>query len=334
MNKEKFNRSIDNIDIPVEKLMTREKAAMFQGKKRRKVRRTTKRSILIACGLCLTLLGFGFVSTGMAEALSNLPIIGSALEEFVYSKERSLQDYKTVIGESVEDNGMKVTLNEVILDEGQLLISSTFHTELTDEDLDYNWFSDIKIYLNGSELNGARGGRLQEITHSTVNYFWTAELPNSNLQDNQRIKIVFNNLERSDSKKMTKGKWSFEFTASGEKLMENRKSILIDKHFTLEDGQKIEVEELVVTPVSTRLNYKMENFTEDVLFKLEDQNGMEIQEFSASTLGFSNYNRFVALEDHVTKLKVIPYIDSHEAGGTIEENETILYDEIFEIDIK
>lgn len=334
MNKEKFNRSIDNIDIPVEKLMTREKAAMFQGKKRRKVRRTTKRSILVACGLCITLLGFGFVSTGMAEALSNLPIIGGALEEFVYSKDRSLQDYKTVIGESVEDNGMKVTLNEVILDEGQLLISNTFHTELKDEDLDYNWYSDLDIYMNGSKLSGAWGGGPQEITNSTVNHFWTAELQNIKMEDDQRIKIVFNNLERSDSKKVKKGKWSFEFTASGEKLMANRKSIPIDKHFTLEDGQNVEVEELILTPVSTRINYKMENFTEDVLFKLEDQNGMEIQEFSASTLGFSNYNRFVALEDHVTKLKVIPYIDSHEAGGTIEENETILYDEIFEIDVK
>lgn len=330
MDKEKFNRSIDNIDIPVEKLVAREKTAMFQGMKKRRVRRTTK-SILVACGLCMTLLGSGFVSTGMAEALSNMPIIGSSLEKFVYSKDRSLQDYKTVIGESVEDNGMKVTLNEVILDEGQLLISSTFHTELTDEDLDYNWYPDIEIYMNGSELSGAGGGGpVDGITNSTVNYFWAADLQNIKLQDNQQIKVVFNNLERSDFKKVKKGKWSFEFTASSEELMENKKSIPIDKHFTLEDDQKVKVEELILTPVSTKLNYKMENLTEDVLFKLEDQNGMEIQEFSASTFGFSNYNRFVALEDHVTKLKVIPYIDFHD----VDKDDKVLHDEIFEIDVK
>ena len=44
MNKEKFNRSIDNIDVPVEKLMAREKAAMFQAKK--KERLEEQRSIL------------------------------------------------------------------------------------------------------------------------------------------------------------------------------------------------------------------------------------------------------------------------------------------------
>ncbi|GIN74241.1 hypothetical protein J14TS2_47160 [Bacillus sp. J14TS2] len=329
MNKEQFNRSIDKIDIPIDKLITREKAAMLQGQKRRKVRRTTKRSILVACGLCMALLGFGFVSTGMAEALSNLPIIGSTLEEFVYSRGHSLKDYKTIIGESVEDNGMKVTLNEVILDEGQLLISSTFHTKLTDEDLNYNWYSDIKIYINGSELSLGGGGRTEEITNSKVHYFWSANLEDIKLQDNHQIKIVFHNLERSDSKKMTKGKWSFAFTASGEKLMANRKSIPIDKHFTLEDGQKVEVEELVLTPVSTRLDYKMENVTTDLYFRLENQNGVELQEFSAQTMSSNNYNRFAALENHVTKLKIIPYIHS-----TDNTDEKILYDEIFEIDVK
>lgn len=250
----------------------------------------------------------------------------------MYSKERSLKDYKTVIGESVEDNGMRVTLNEVILDEDQLLISSTFHTELSDKDLDYNWFSDIEVYINGSESNLGGGGGPKGITNSTVNYFWAADLQNIKLDDNQQIKIVFNDLERSDSKKVTKGKWSFEFTASGEKLMENRKSIPINKHFTLEDGQKVKVEELILTPVSTRLNYKMENVTNDLHFRFEDQNGMELQEFSAQTLGYNNYNRFVALENHVTKLKVIPYIYSDDAGG--DRNEKVLYDDIFEIDVK
>lgn len=334
MNKEKFNRSIEDIDVPVEKLVVREKVAMFEGKKRRKAGRTTKRSILVACGLCVTLIGSGFVSTTMAEALSNIPIIGSALEEFVYSKEDALQDYKTVIGESVEDNGMKVTLNEVILDEGQLLISSTFHTDLSDNDLAYNWFSDIEVYINGSTLSPAGGGGpVHGITHSKVNYFWTADLEDIKLQDNHQIKIVFNDLERSDAKKVIKGKWSFEFTASGEKLMANRKTIPIDKQFTLESGQKIDVEELVLTPVSTRLNYKMENITEDLHFRFEDQNGVELQEFSAVTMGPSNYNRFVALEDYVTKLKVIPYIHSadHAAG---DRGEKVLYDEVFEIDVK
>ena len=127
----------------------------------------------------------------------------------MYSKERSLKDYKTVIEESVDNNGMRVTLNEVILDEDQLLISSTFHTELSDKDFQYNWFSDIEVYINGSESNLGGGGGPKGITNSTVNYFWAADLQNMKLDDNQQIKIVFNDLERSDSKKVTKGKMEF-----------------------------------------------------------------------------------------------------------------------------
>ncbi|KYG29522.1 DUF4179 domain-containing protein [Alkalihalobacillus trypoxylicola] len=330
MNKEKFNRSIDDIEVPVEKLLARENIAMLQGKKRRKVRESVQSSLLAVSGLCLIILASGFFSTGMAAALSNLPIIGGALEEFVYSKEYSLKDYKTVIGESVEDNGMSVTLNEVVLDEGQLLISSTFHTELSDEDLEYNWFSDIEVYLNGSEITTlGGGGGPQEITDSYVNYFWTNDLPNVKMEDNQQIKIVFHNLERFDSKKVIEGKWSFSFTASGEKLMEDREIVSIDKQFMIEDDQLVNVEDLVLTPVSTRLSYSMENVTNDVNFKLEDQNGVELQEFSARSMGGKNYNRFLALDSHVTKLKVIPYIIDRAKG-----HEKILDDEIFEIEAK
>ncbi|GAF63433.1 hypothetical protein BTS2_0324 [Bacillus sp. TS-2] len=333
MNKEKFNRSIDDIEIPVEKLVARENLAMLQGKKRRKVRESVQRSLLAVSGLCLILLASGFLSTGMAAALSNLPIIGSALEEFVYSKEHSLKDYKTVIGESVEDNGMSVTLNEVILDEGQLLISSTFHTELSDEDLVYTWFSDIEVYLNGSEITTlGGGGGPNEITNSYVDYFWTNDIPNVKMDDEQQIKIVFHNLERFDSKKVIEGEWSFSFTASGEKLMENREIISIDKQFMIEDGQLVNVGDLVLTPVSTRLNYSMENVTNDVNFRLEDQNGIELQELSAQSMGDSNYNRFLALDSHVTKLKVIPYIINRAKGA--DYHEKILDDEIFEIEVK
>ena len=47
-------------------------------------------------------------------ALANIPIIGEKLEAFVYSQVGTLTDFKTMIGESVEDNSVKVTLNEII----------------------------------------------------------------------------------------------------------------------------------------------------------------------------------------------------------------------------
>ncbi|MEH7122430.1 DUF4179 domain-containing protein [Bacillus sp. JJ1773] len=305
------------------------KATKKRIKAKLKSRSGNKRRILaVAASLAvITILGMNTNYT-----LADIPIIGSALEKFVYSQEDSLSDYKTVIGESVESNGVKVTLNEIILDEGQLLISSTFHTDLSDSDLAYNWYSNIGVYIDGKKSDLGGGGGPKEITNSAVNYFWASDIKNINLQDNQQIKIVFNNLERSDTKKLIKGKWSFEFTASGEKLMAEKKSIPINKYITLEDGQKVTVEELILTPVSTMITYKMNDISNDLHFRIEDQNGMELQEFSARTSSYINYYRFIALENNITKLRIIPYIYSNDAG--VDKNEVILYDEIFEIDVE
>ncbi|MDQ0233203.1 DUF4179 domain-containing protein [Metabacillus malikii] len=287
-----------------------------------------KRILAVAASLVvITILGMNTKYT-----LADIPIIGDALEKFVHSQEGSLSDYKTVIGESVESNGVKLTLNEIILDEGQLLISSTFHTDISDNDLAYNWYSKIEVYINGKKSDLGGGGGPEGITNSAVNYFWTSDLKNIKLQDNQQIKIVFNDLERSDSKKLIKGKWSFEFTASGEKLRADKKSIPANKYFILEEGQKVTVEELILTPVSTVITYKMEGISNDLYFRLEDQNGMKLQEFSRQLSSDININRFIALENNIVKLKVIPYIYSNEAG--VDNNEVILYDEIFEIDVK
>ncbi|MCP1357215.1 DUF4179 domain-containing protein [Aneurinibacillus migulanus] len=61
------------------------------------------------------------------RALADIPLIGSVIEEYVNNeedvnnKEAPLDDYKTVVGQTVTDNGIKVRLNEVLLDEGRLV---------------------------------------------------------------------------------------------------------------------------------------------------------------------------------------------------------------------
>lgn len=259
-------------------------------------------------------------------ALADIPIIGEKLEAFVYSQTDTLTDYKTIIGDSVVDHDVKVTLNEVILDEGQLLISSTFHTKLEGDDLAYNWYSDIDIYIDGQKIQLGGGGGPQEITESYINYFWAADIGHIDLQDERSIRIVFNDLRRSDSSEKIDGKWTFKFNASGENLLANSKKIPLQHSFTLENGQTIELEEITLTPVSSKLNYIMYNIYDDVYFKIEDENGIEIQETSAQYGGFENYNRFAAIKG--SKIKIIPVLLNKD-----RTQETILTNEIIELDL-
>lgn len=260
-------------------------------------------------------------------ALADIPMIGAKLEKFVLAQQGGLADYKTILGKTVEDQGMKVTLNEVILDEGQLLIGSTFHTDLEDADLAYNWYTNIEVYLDGIELGGGGGGP-EEITNSHVQYFWTQEIGPLLTNKDQRVKIVFKDLKRSDDKKELGGTWSFEFMASAENLMANTTTIPIHHQFVTADGQEVEVEDLILTPVSTKLSYKVNDPTDDdIYFKIEDDKGKELQTFFSSTGTNENYNRFIAIADDVQKIKLTPFIDK-------EKGEMAMEDQSFEVDLK
>ena len=170
MNKDKFSRSLDNINVPVEKLMAREKVAIFQAKKKNKVGRTTKRSILVACGLCMTLLGSGFVSTGMAGALSNIPLIGPIYKEFrdIASDKVERNQLATVIDKQDSQNGLTMTVKEVAYDGNRLMVSVIYTGEkelsLREETVGSNY-----VTINGQPIEPAIGSTGQdEIDSKTI----------------------------------------------------------------------------------------------------------------------------------------------------------------------
>ena len=131
MNGDKFSKSIDNINVPVEKLLAREKAAIFQAKKKRKLGRTTKRSLLVACVLCMSLLSSGFVSTGMAEALSNIPILEPIYKDFrdIAADKIEHDQLATVINRQDRQNGLTMTVKEVAYDGNRLMVSIIYTGE-------------------------------------------------------------------------------------------------------------------------------------------------------------------------------------------------------------
>nr|WP_141433905.1 DUF4179 domain-containing protein [Bacillus sp. 03113] len=208
MNKEKFNQSINNIDIPLEKLVTREKAAILQAMKRRKARRTTKHSILVACGLCITLLGSGFVSSGMANALSNIPLIGPIYAQFSdIASEKIQRDHLTTFIEKQDSHdGLTMSVQEAVYDGGRLIITVFYTAEkkisLREEDIGYNY-----ITINGQPIKPAIGSTGQDSINSrTIIEHHQFTLANYNeFGDNIEITVHGENLFGH------KGKWKVDF---------------------------------------------------------------------------------------------------------------------------
>ncbi|WP_342430313.1 DUF4179 domain-containing protein [Neobacillus sp. FSL H8-0543] len=254
MNKEKFNQSIDNIDVPLEKLLAREKAAMNQGKNRRKHGRTTKQSILVACGLCISLLGSGFVSTGMAEALSNIPLIGPIYNDFrdIASEKIERDQLTTVIEKQDSQNGLKMTVKEAAYDGGRLIVTVVYtgvkDLSLEEEKAGFNY-----ITINGQPVKPAMGSTGQDdINSKTIIEHHQFTLSNYN-EYGDKIEIAVHGEDLFGYE----GKWKVAFPL--EKIKGDISEFYPKvKAKTADDVYTITADKVTFSPLSTRIDLTMD----------------------------------------------------------------------------
>ena len=168
MNKEKVDYSINNIYVPIEKLKAKEKIAISQAKKKRRTIKMKKRSLLVACGLCMSLLGSGFVSTGMAGALSNLPLIGPIYKDFrdIASEKVERDQLATIIDKQDYQNGLTMTVKEAAYDGSRLMVSVIY---TGDQEFSKEWTGFGEITINGQPVKRVGGQTGQdEIDSKTI----------------------------------------------------------------------------------------------------------------------------------------------------------------------
>ena len=278
---------------------------------------------------------FSFGLSSNMITLAKVPIIGCLLEDYLkLSDDQSLEDYKTVIGKTVEDKRGEITLNEVLIDEGQLIVNSTFHSS---EDIFEKSLSPFPtIYIDGEHIVSGASGDVKMIDESTYTLFSATDINNIELNKIQKVEVVYQDIGISSR---VDGKWEFEFQTSGESLLIDRKVVPISSEFSLENGQQIIVDEIVLTPASTTLNYQMLSEEEyvydyDVHFVVEDETGKKYDPTSASTLGKNSHIRFEVLDEKVMKLKITPYLISGKEGQGKTDFHKVLNDEEFEVDLK
>ena len=95
------------------------------------------------------------MTVDMRRMIADIPLIGSKMEDYVNSRGEPLKEYKTTIGQTVYDNGVEVRLDEVMIDEGQIIVNSTFKSSRVNLEDSY---PSPDIYINGKLLNGSGSG--------------------------------------------------------------------------------------------------------------------------------------------------------------------------------
>ena len=286
---------------------------------------------------CLVL---GALGIGSGVVLAGTNVLGYDFEYLFGVDKDVFKDYKTVINEAVYDKGVHVKLNEVMMDNTDLIINATFQfDEPPSKDEHVFLRPQTKIYINGKQLNSGSHGSVQKVTDTQYIYnrghsINTEELPNSNMH----VKIVFSNIRAGDE--VFRGKWEFEFDTNREQLLIDLEKYDIDRSFTIEEEQQVDLLNVELTKIATVINFKMNHTKYEVEFKVEDDLGNKYHLNSLSiSHGVENigYQRFEALNPNATRLIITPYFapkpESSGKGPDLEDY-TLLTEQQVIIDLK
>lgn len=250
MNKDKVTQNMNDIDVPVQKLVAREKAAIMQAKKKRRVGRAAKYSLLVACGLCVSLLGSGFVSTGMATALAKVPIIGPIYDQFrdIASDKIKHDNLATIIEKQASQNGLTMTVKEAVYDGGRLIVTVVY-TGVKALSLEETDVGENKVLINGERPEVAIGSTTQDpIDENTIIEYHEFTLAKFNeFSDNIDVTLQGNNLFGYT------GHWKVDFPVKKVKgdIQEFNPRL---KANTTDNVYSLTADKITFSPLSTRID--------------------------------------------------------------------------------
>ncbi|SOC19468.1 uncharacterized protein DUF4179 [Ureibacillus xyleni] len=297
------------------------------------VKKKTHNNKLVSC-IAIVVMG-GTILFSSPSAIAKIPIVGAFLEQYMLSDEETNKDlavlkpYKTMVGQSITNEYGTMVLNEVLLDEGRLVISATINGNAAN---DISPFPSIQI--DGKEITEG-GGAIKDIIDEDSSILITSMVVNDiSLIDEHHIKLSY----KTVNNKIIESPWEFEFKASGEVLANETTEIEINQSIKLENGQQVQVEKVVESPVSITVYYEMvgalETWEYDVQFKAFDENGEELVMESAKTMAKDSHMRYKTNLKEISKITLVPFYTSGYEGTKKEDIYKEHPEKSFEVKLK
>lgn len=260
-----------------------------------------------------------FTQTGWGKAV--YAATESKVAEISYSIgqalgiERNIEPYANVVNQVVESNGVEMKLAEVIIDKDELILSV-----ITRTDKPVQWLNfDYDIFINGKKVRNysasGTGGPIDK-SQRDFNTVYAIDISGIDTMGDVDLKVVLKNLSYYLGDEITekvKGKWKFEFVASGSELTANSRTLAIDHEFYIGDT-KYTLEEFRYNPVNQKIYGKAEGqsaVSYDVDLRGWDNLGNEVKFYlsrvSDGNLTFNYQNFDGDLSNEITSLTLIPY---------------------------
>lgn len=148
--------------------------------------------------------------------------------------EKELESYTTAVNQSVTKGDVTIQLNEVILDEKELIVSTTITSKEPLEEMGVD--ASGSVYINGKRISWGAAGGSRQIDDYTVE-----EVMNYHLDEEYTgemdMTLLFNGVRVNGMKQ--KGRWKFEFSTSGDELKLDTVNTEINQACSLPDETKI-----------------------------------------------------------------------------------------------
>jgi len=191
---------------------------------------------------------------------------------FLFKKDLNFEAYKTVVDITTENALGRLTLNEIIIDDNQILLNATFKP-VKDLNFDNQIFFFPQVFVNGKELTVRNGG--QTIQQSDKNYTIYSSVKLRELPEDKILSLDIRYNDWNGEKKIDEP-WEFQVEASQEQLQEDRNTFSVEKKVKLLDGQEITIEKVVSTPISTTIYFHSEKslLNEAIHFKIQSSSGV------------------------------------------------------------
>lgn len=257
----------------------------FKNNIRKSIKKSRKqnvgRKVIAAAAIIAVLVGMSFGNTG-AYAISKINLFSESISSFL-GIERNLEDYNTVINKSVTDNGVTVKLNEMVLDDNELLISTDISSDRILKDND-TWNGVMTLYINNKKvkLTGAGGGmeKIDDNTTQAVIGYDLDSIKDMDLSGDLNIKIVYSKMMVNYTDDIN-GTWKFEFKTNGDRLKIDTKTVKLGYGFNIENGDKYILEKYTDNALGQKIygkiiNNSTERGTYAILLKGYDDLGNKV----------------------------------------------------------
>ncbi|MCQ6529410.1 DUF4179 domain-containing protein [Bacillus mycoides] len=241
-------------------------------------------------------------------SLANMPFIAGLIEKYI-DKQQPLDysPYKTAIGKTAENKYGKLTLNEVLVDDNKLFISSTFEPAKGVK-FDYQTYLIPQVRINGRDFSNTKDAQSIEVNDSMFTIYGGIELSEMPKTDELQIEITYDTFNRDT---VIEQPWIFAIEVSQAQLMKEKRTFDLNETIALYDGNKVTVNKVVSTPISTTIYYDVPQSTnEDIYFKIESESG-EAHTFKEVVIsnedGGISFSRFDGINVAVGKYSLVPY---------------------------